>query len=126
MGAKPRPTRKTTAPGVNRGKRRGRFTDAQLEELIARATVDAYGESEQVTGLFTMLDEQLELPFITTVLGVEVTVEKVELTDRDIVAVCKRGRERQALPILDLPLAVPPPSGWEWIEAYRRWARGWR
>ncbi len=126
MGAKPRPTRKTTAPGVNREKRRGRFTDAQLEQLIARATVDAYGEAEQATGLFTMLDEQLELPFITTVLGMEVTVEKVELTDRDIVAVCKRGRERQSLPILDLPLSVPPPSGSEWIEAYRHWARGWR
>jgi hypothetical protein len=24
---------------------------------------------------------------------------------------------------LELPLRDPPPTGWEWIEAYRRWAR---
>ena len=42
----------------------------------------------------------------------------------EMVAICRRGRDRQALPILDLPLPTPPPSGAEWIEAYRRWARG--
>ena len=26
-------------------------------------------------------------------------------------------------PILNLPLPSPPPTGWEWIEAYRYWAR---
>jgi hypothetical protein len=38
-----------------------------------------------------------------------------------IVVICKRGRSRQSLPILDLPLPTPPPVGAEWIEAYRRW-----
>jgi hypothetical protein len=43
----------------------------------------------------------------------------VDITDADdIVAVCYRGRERQAIPILDLPLPTPRPAGWEWIEAY--------
>ena len=50
------------------------------------------------------------------------TVERVDLTgDDQLVAVCTRGRHRQALPILDLPLPTPPPDGAEWIEGYRRW-----
>jgi len=72
-----------------------------------------------------MLEENLELPFQTVVLGIPVTVERIDLTAADeIVAVCRRGRQRQTLPILDLPLPTPRPMGAEWIEAYRRWVRG--
>jgi hypothetical protein len=96
-----------------------------LEQLIAEATVDAYGDAEQRGGLYAMLEEQLALPFVTEVLGVAVTVERIDLTPSDeIVAICRRGKTRQAIPILDLPLPAPPPTGAEWIEAYRRWARG--
>jgi hypothetical protein len=98
---------------------------ARLEALIADATVDAYGESEQRTGLFTSLEEHLALPFDTRVLGDVVTVARVDLMAADeIVAVCRRGAKRQRIPILDLRLPTPPPAGAEWIEAYRRWARG--
>ncbi len=98
---------------------------ARLDRLIAAATVDAYGDSEQRTGFLTMLEENLELPFETIVLGVPVLVERIDLTEaEEIVAICRRGRNRQALPILDLPLPSPPPQGAEWIMAYRRWARG--
>jgi hypothetical protein len=59
------------------------------------------------------------------VLGVAVTVERIDLTPSDeIVAICRRGTSRQAITILDLPLPAPPPAGAEWIEAYRRWAQG--
>ena len=94
-----------------------------LDRLIEEAVVDAYNESEQRTAFYTVLEENLDLPFKTEVLGVEVTVERVDLTDaEEIVAICARGRKRQAIPILELPLPVPRPRGWEWIEAYRRWA----
>jgi len=87
--------------------------------------VDCYNESEQVTGLYTMIEEYLAVPFQTSVLGVEVTVERVDLTDaEEIVVVCRREGVRQRIPVLDLPLPDPPPDGWEWIEAYRHWARG--
>jgi hypothetical protein len=90
--------------------------------MIEQATVDAYGESEQVTAWFTMLDENLAVPFDTTVLGVQVTVERVDLDrSEQIVAVCRRGRDRQPIPILDLPLPASPPEGAEWIEAYLHW-----
>ena len=92
--------------------------------MIEEATVDCYNEFEEATGLFTMLEENLALPFTTVILGVQVTVQKVDITERDeIFAVCRRGRERQKVPILDLPLPDPRPEGSEWIDAYRRWVK---
>ena len=101
-----------------------KLTKAQLESLLAEATVDAYEESEALSGLFTMIEDHLALPFDTRILGVDVTVVDVDINDReDIVVICKRGRARQAMSIFDLPLPSPPPVGWEWIEVYREWAR---
>mgnify|MGYP001032597285 FL=1 len=101
------------------------FSAAKLDQLIKEATADAYGESEEVTGFYTMLEDHLAVPFQTEVLGIEVAVEEIDLTDDEqIVAVCARGKSRQRIPILDLPLPDPPPDGFEWIEGYRRWARG--
>lgn len=73
-----------------------------------------------------MLEEHLALPFKTTVLGMTVTVTRVDLTVSDqIVAICRRDCVKQAIPILDLPVPAPAPDGAEWIKAYRRW-HGWR
>ena len=38
---------------------------AELEAMIEEATVDAYNEDEQLTGLFTMLEEHIDVPFTT-------------------------------------------------------------
>jgi len=101
-----------------------RLSKSVLERMVEDVTVDAYGESEQVNGFCTMLQNDLELPFNTVVFGTEVTVERVGLAEDDpIVVVCQRGQKRQRLSILDLPLPDPPPKGWEWIEAYRQWAQ---
>jgi hypothetical protein len=100
----------------------GSLSRAQLDALVEEATVDCYNEDEQLTGLYTMIEDNLALPFTTQVLGVEVTVRRVDLTDDRIVAICHRGRERQAIAILDLPLPDPPPDGAQWIAAYRRWS----
>lgn len=100
------------------------LSEAELDELVDQAIVDAYGDDEQLVGLYTMIAEYLALPFTTTVLGVEASVARVDLTDSGIVAICARGADRQPIPILDLRLPVPPPAGSEWIAAYRRWAGG--
>lgn len=106
-------------------KARSGISAARLAEMIEEATVDAYDESEQATGWFTMLENYLELPFETDVLGVRVTVAAVDLRDDNrIVAVCTRGKEKLAVGIADLPLSSPRPEGAEWIEAYRAWLRG--
>jgi hypothetical protein len=98
---------------------------AKLTALIEEAIVDAYNESEQRVGFYTLLDERLKTPFDTEILGVTVTVERIDMTDDEqIVAICRRGRIRQSIPILELPLPSPRPAGAEWIEAYRSWAGG--
>jgi hypothetical protein len=98
---------------------------AKLDALIEEALVDAYGDSEQRTAFFTVLEVSLALPFATQLLGIEVIVERLDLTaDEQIVAVCRRGQIRQRIPILDLPLPSPPPKGSDWLAAYRRWAVG--
>lgn len=97
---------------------------AILERLVDAATVDCYDESEERTGLFEMIHEHLETPFATTVLGVAVTVTAIDLTDDDqIVAVCRRSGDVLMISLLDLPLPDPRPSGSEWVDAYRHWAR---
>ncbi len=100
------------------------LSEAELDELIEQAIVDAYGDDEQMIGFYTMIDEHVALPFTITVLGVEARVVKIDVTDSGIIAICARGADRQAIPILDLRLPVPPPPGAEWIAAYRRWAAG--
>jgi hypothetical protein len=90
--------------------------------MIEQATVDAYDESELATGWYTMFEEYLELPFETKVLGAAVTVGSIDFRDGgQIVALCTRGRDRQAISLADLPLPSPKPAGSEWIEAYRYW-----
>ncbi len=101
------------------------LSNTRLDELIEEATVDAYGDSEQTTGLYSLLEEHLHLPFHTEVLGIEVAVEALDMTeDEQIVAVYSHGKSRQRISLLDLPLPSPPPGGAEWIDAYRRWACG--
>lgn len=101
-----------------------RLSKKRLDELVEEATVDCYNEEEQLTGLLTMIQDHLAAPFETEILGVTVTVERVDFNDRnEVVAFCRHGRERQAVPVLDLPLPSPVPEGAEWIAAYRHWAR---
>jgi hypothetical protein len=100
-----------------------RPSDAELDALVEQATVDAYDEYEQLASFHAVIKENLAVPFRTTVLGVEVTVTKIDLlSGSGIAAICSRGKHRQAIGILDLPLPTPSPSGTEWIDAYRHWA----
>lgn len=114
--------RNTTSPKA----RKARWLPCErLRELIEDAIVDTYTESEQRTGLFIMIEDHLALPFDTELLGVTVSVERIDLTIAgEIVAICRRGSCRQSIPLLDLPLPKPRPAGAEWIEAYRLWAKG--
>ena len=100
------------------------LSDHELDALVEEATVDAYGDDEQLGGFAVMIGDNLEVPFKTKVLGVTVTVQKVTQTDSTIVADCVRNGHHQAISILDLPLPEPPPKGAQWIAAYRHWAGG--
>ncbi len=97
---------------------------AQIEQLVEEATVDAYDETEQRSGFLVMIQDEVTLPFETQVLGVTVTVEEIDFDEAEqIVAICHRDGQRQAISIQHLPLPEPPPEGAAWLEAYRQWAR---
>ena len=101
------------------------LSKARLEKLIEEAVVDAYGEEEQMAGFLTMMQEHLALPFQVNILGVDADVVDIDFTlDGQIAAICRRGKIRQRIPILDLPLPTPAPAGAEWIAAYRHWRGG--
>jgi hypothetical protein len=100
-------------------------TPAQLDKLIEEAIVDCYDEEEQASGFFTMIEDNLALPFVTRILGVEVSVVAVKMDDDGgLKAVCEHGALQQRIGLTDLPLPSQPPSGAEWIAAYRRWVQG--
>ncbi|MGC4947575.1 hypothetical protein ACLQ2N_15445 [Streptomyces sp. DT224] len=101
------------------GKRSGPALDALIEE----ATVDTYDEVEAVNGFLAAIDEDLDVPFTTTVLGVEVDVIEIRLTkDFRLVARCVREGLLQDIGLAELPMPQPPPAGAHWIEAFRRWS----
>jgi hypothetical protein len=58
-------------------------------------------------------------------LGVTVTVESIDITEDDqLVALCRKGKDRQRISLTDLPLPKSLPEGGEWIVAYRYWRTG--
>jgi hypothetical protein len=116
-------TRRTKPAAHTKARSRTAHAAARLDALIEEATVDAYDESEQTAGFYSLLEEHLAFPFTTEVRGVEVAVERIDLSvDEEIVAVCVRGASRQLIRLIELPLPNPAPKGSEWIDAYRRWA----
>ena len=97
----------------------------KLDKMIEEATVDCYDELEQASGFFTMIEDHLAVPFAAEVLGVEVSVVGVEMDDNgSLKAVCERNGKRQLIGLIDLELPKSPPSGAEWIAAYRHWLGG--
>ena len=53
------------------------LSEEELDALVEEATVDAYNDEEQLSGFAVMIEDNLEMPFETTVLGVMVTVNGV-------------------------------------------------
>jgi len=97
---------------------------AAFDAMVEEATIDCHNEEEQLTGLATMIEENLEVPFATRVLGLAVAVTGITHTSHGLVADCVHGQHKQAIHVLDLPMPQPPPKGAEWIAAYRHWKFG--
>ncbi len=108
-----------TKPPAGRATTKAR---GHLEALIEEATIDAHDVAEQAAGFYNLIDEQLLLPFKTKVLGREADVVAIDMDDDDrLVAVCKVGRRRQRIGLVDLALPSKRPPGADWIVAYRLW-----
>jgi hypothetical protein len=100
------------------------ISQKQLDAMVEEATVDCYNNvDDERMGFFSCIEENLELPFESEVLGLKVTVKAVEMNSAgEFLAICSAGKHKQKLPLLELPLPEPPPKGHEWILAYRHWS----
>src|SRR5260370_7969821 len=85
------------------------LSQAALDELVEEAIVDAYGEDEQLTGFYTMIEENLALPFPTRVLGVEPPGAGIHLTDCGTRRIALPRQHPHAIPIPHPPPPPPPP-----------------
>ena len=81
------------------------MTPAKLNALVSEATVDCHDEEEQLMGLFNMIEENLVLPFQTSILGATVMVGSVE-----------EGEDRKKN--LQFPLEVTGIEDFDWEEFY--------
>lgn len=99
------------------------LTPDELPAFSEDAIVDTHDKEEQQNGFFSMIADNLMLPFETEVLGVKVQVVEVDQDQLGaVVAVCERNGKQQRIGVLDLTLPSPPPQGAEWLEAYRLWS----
>jgi hypothetical protein len=82
-----------------------------LDAMIEAATVDAYNDEEKITGLFTMLEGHLALAFDTEMLGITVTVTKIDLTAGNEIVGDLPPRRPQAGDPDPRPTAPRPAAG---------------
>ncbi len=108
-------------------KQRKPVTDPErLQELIEEATVDAYGEDEQHTGLLTMIGDNVVCPFKAKIIGEEVKATAFEHPESGygLKVMCRYKGETYPIDITSLEWIDPLPEGFEWIEAYFEWLKG--
>ena len=67
------------------------LSEEELDALVEEATIDAYGDDEQLGGFAAMIEDNLEMPFETRALAVTVIVKGVTQTASGIVADCGRS-----------------------------------
>jgi hypothetical protein len=108
------------------GKRRTANEQKRLATLVEEATVDAYGEEEQHSGLLTIIQDEVACPFKARVIGEDVDVLDFEWPTEGygLYAVCKRNGKKYRVDVNSLEWVKPYPKGFEWIEAYLFWREG--
>ncbi len=98
----------------------------KVQAALEEATVDAYDDSEQHTGLLTMIKEELAFPFPARVLGEAVSVVGMELPEDDgfgLDLVCERNGKRHRIEARSVALVAPLPKGHLFLAAYLAWKR---
>ena len=99
---------------------------ADVEQSLEDATVDAYGDDEQHTGLLTAIQDELEFPFQVQVLGETVTVVDMEWPENDeygLDLVVERNGQRHRVEARSANLLPPFPKGHLYLAAYLDWKR---
>jgi hypothetical protein len=84
--------------------------DAVIESII----VDAYGDDEQYTAFFTVIDERTPLPAEATLLGAPVTVTGFDYVNeaRGLTATCRAPDGTGEVALADLTFPLDTETAW--------------
>jgi hypothetical protein len=102
------------------------LNEMEVREALDEATVDAYDEDEQHSGLLSTIDEQLAFPFQAKVLGEVVTVVGMEWPEEDGLGldfVVERNGEQHRVEARSVDVLPPFPAGHLFLAAYLDWKR---
>ncbi len=95
----------------------------KLRALIDQATSDSVDESDEHSGLLSMIREEVACPFPARVSGEDVECVRLEWPKNGygLNAICKSKGKTQVVDIGTLEWIEPLPKGHEWIDAYFAW-----
>ena len=99
---------------------------AAVNEALEEATVDAYDDHEQHTGLLSAIGDELVFPFAASVLGESVEVVGIEWPKGDsfgLDLVCERNGKQHCIEARSVDLVTPLPEGHLFLAAYLEWKK---
>lgn len=104
-------------------------SEERLRELLEEATVDAYGDDEEFSGVLITLDENVDWPLSATLAGMPVEVlgldESASGLRRGIMARIRRGGKEYEAALADLTFGDVDEASGEWLAMFRWWAARW-
>jgi hypothetical protein len=98
----------------------------KVRRAFEEAVVDCYNESEQHSGLLTLIEDEVKFPFPGRVLGETVQVIGMEWPDDDefgLDFVCEHKGKRHRVEARSVDLVAPLPAGHLYIAAYLDWKK---
>ena len=96
----------------------------EIREAFDDATVDCYGEYEQVAGLIEMAAQELVFPFKGTVMGESISVVDTIASEHDgfgMDFVVEHNKKRFAIAASSVELIEPLPEGHVYLAALLDW-----
>jgi hypothetical protein len=97
---------------------------SEVAEALEDATVDAYDDHEQHTGLLTAIQDELAFPFSAQVLGESITIVDMEWPEKDefgLDLIVERNGQRHRIEARSVNLLPPFPKGHLYLAAYLDW-----
>ncbi len=98
----------------------------RLDALLAKATIDCYGEVEEFTGVLYAMEECLSFPLQAKALGDPVEVigldDKRSGLRRGILARVRKRDHEYSVALAELEFENLDPVSAEWLDVYRYWS----
>lgn len=94
-----------------------------IDDCIEVATVDTYGEEEQISGWLACIEEMFGTYESAYVFGEEVKIKKFDiLNDRSIVGLCQKGSASAKIALESLEFPKINEKEKLWLDAWKTWS----